>query len=143
MDIFPQGQAATNIIPIAIEADGFHNKTNKKVINGSNIICDKHPMITDLGFVITVLKSSFLISIAKEKRINAKHIFKTTNPSLAILTCACSIGGIQNIYQEVQQTITTLGPKYGNLPCEVEKLSIQIISPFLHGWIIIFFQITS
>ena len=41
MDIFPQGHADTIIIPMAIDAGGFRNKTSKNVNNGNKIIWEK------------------------------------------------------------------------------------------------------
>ena len=77
--MFPQGQAATIIIPIAIEGGGFTTNINKNVIKGSTIICETQPIITDFGFVYSVLKSSFLISIASENKIKARHILELLN----------------------------------------------------------------
>lgn len=87
VDIFPHGQAATSIIPKAMEVGGFNISTKTKVNNGNTIICDKQPINTDFGFEYSVLKSSFLISIANENKINAKQIFRTINPSLSAFIC--------------------------------------------------------
>ena len=88
--MFPHGQAATIIMPIAIDAGGFNNKTKPNVNNGNKIICEIQPINTDFGLEYSVLKSSFFISIANENKMNAKHTFKTSKPSLFAFMCTLS-----------------------------------------------------
>jgi hypothetical protein len=48
-EIFPPGQAAIKIIPIATDGGGLRSSTNPKVSAGNRINCDPIPRSADLG----------------------------------------------------------------------------------------------
>lgn len=84
LDIFPPGQDATSIIPIAmVGVIKFPKRMSRiNVTKGMAKNCEKNPIIVDFGFRAIFLKCSGFISRATPNIIKASVIFKTKRPSL-------------------------------------------------------------
>ena len=81
LEIFPPGQAATKIIPIATDCErmGRSAMHNKNVTAGNRTICEKTPTIKLFGFLTTSLKSETFIRKAIPNITNARITFMTDN----------------------------------------------------------------
>src|SRR6056300_1234264 len=88
--MFPPGHAATKIIPKAILGAGFKTRTRKKLTRGKTKNWLDTPIIRDLGFKITGLKSRQSMDKAMPNITKANAIFNTQILSLSKLICACS-----------------------------------------------------
>lgn len=78
LETFPPGQAATRIIPKARAGWGLKSMTRSAVNAGNTMNCERVPIKTLLGFLLTCLKSRISIPKAMPNMIKPKQIFSNT-----------------------------------------------------------------